>query len=136
MLWCKDLRYHAAALGQAALIELVEHLPSTSLDDHQPGIPQDAQVVRYGRLRNVHLLRQFAHAERVAAAERHDLLSGLIGQSLGEQHGIAGFLHTSDYIEEYQYVKGAGFLLKFNPDYPGWRIPPNREILLRDDQSA
>jgi hypothetical protein len=60
------------------LVELVENLFPILAAEHQSGFAQDGQVMRNGRLRDVHFGGDFVDRPPFATTETHDLLAGLI----------------------------------------------------------
>jgi len=68
---------------------------------HEPGLSQDAQMVRDGGLRHIQLSHNIIHAQLFAAADLHNLLASFISQRLSKLNGIyrLGF-----HIDNYLYV--------------------------------
>ena len=98
----ENLRDLAAGGRQPFLIKRVIDLLSTPFHLHQPGIAQDLKVMRDCRLRDAHLLHDFSHTQLLTAAQRHDLLAGLIRQGFGKIHVTHYGLY---YIDNRLFVK-------------------------------
>jgi len=87
VLRCKIELEIRAAGGKAALVQLVESLLADLADIHQPGLTQDGKMVGYRGLRDVQMLDNLIDRQPLAAADLHDLLTGIVGQCFRKENG-------------------------------------------------